>query len=130
IAQKVLSGLPSLQAQMAKTLQQSQMDRDRLLDSIRKAVPGNSEMMAKFAKTLRSATGAPFEFPGSAAFKLYDTYGLPRDFIRDTLRDQEVVLDEAGFERAMAEQQARSKASWKGVHKEAASPVYRKLADT
>jgi alanyl-tRNA synthetase len=68
-------------------------------------------------------------FRGETAFRLYDTYGLPLDFVRDVLHDEGIKLDEATFEQAMAEQQARSKASWKGAHKEAASPVYRKLAD-
>ncbi len=68
--------------------------------------------------------------PGQDVFRLYDTYGLPRDFIDDVTRDAGVKVDWAGFDSAMAEQQARSKASWKGAHKEAASPVYRKLADT
>ncbi|HEV2314606.1 MAG TPA: alanine--tRNA ligase [Candidatus Acidoferrales bacterium] len=67
---------------------------------------------------------------GEYAFRLYDTYGLPLDFIREVLHDEGIKLDEKGFDRAMAEQQARSKASWKGAHKETASPVYRKLADT
>ncbi|MFI5127428.1 MAG: alanine--tRNA ligase-related protein, partial [Candidatus Acidiferrales bacterium] len=62
--------------------------------------------------------------------RLYDTYGLPRDFIEDLARDARFDVDWAGFEKAMAEQQQRSMASWKGTHKEAASPVYRKLADT
>jgi alanyl-tRNA synthetase len=69
-------------------------------------------------------------YRGDKAFRLYDTYGLPLDFIIDTLRDQGIQLDQEGFDRAMEEQQQRSKASWKGAHKEAANPVYRKLADT
>ncbi|HVA16930.1 MAG TPA: alanine--tRNA ligase, partial [Candidatus Dormibacteraeota bacterium] len=67
---------------------------------------------------------------GASAFKFYDTYGLPRDFIEDVARDSGFEVAWAGFDKAMAEQQQRSKASWKGAHKEAASPVYRKLADT
>jgi alanyl-tRNA synthetase len=69
-------------------------------------------------------------YPGDLAFRLYDTYGLPRDFIEDAARDAALQVDWSGFDRAMAEQQQRSKASWKGAHKEAASPVYRKLAET
>ena len=69
-------------------------------------------------------------YPGDKAFRLYDTYGLPRDFIEDLARDAKFDVDWPGFDRAMAEQQQRSKASWKGAHKEAANPVYRKLADT
>jgi alanyl-tRNA synthetase len=69
-------------------------------------------------------------YPGSKAFRLYDTFGLPLDFIQDTLRDQGIAFDQAGFDRAMAEQRERARASWKGVHKEAASPAYSKLAET
>ena len=69
-------------------------------------------------------------YSGEKAFQLYDTYGVPRDFIEDMARDAGIQVDWAGFDKAFAEQQARSKASWKGAHKEAANPVYRKLADT
>jgi alanyl-tRNA synthetase len=69
-------------------------------------------------------------YPGEKAFKLYDTYGLPRDFIEDVLRDAAIETDWAGFDRAMQEQRTRAKASWKGSHKEAANPVYSKLAQS
>ena len=72
----------------------------------------------------------PATYPGANAFRLYDTYGLPLDFIRDVLRDQGVALDEAGFDRAMEEQRTRARASWKGGHKDVAKPAYAKLAET
>jgi len=68
-------------------------------------------------------------YPGEAAFRLYDTYGLPMDFIIDAARDLGVQFDGAGFEKAMQEQRTRARTSWKGVHKEAASPEYAKLAE-
>jgi alanyl-tRNA synthetase len=69
-------------------------------------------------------------YSGEKAFKLYDTFGLPLDFIQDVLRDQGIQIREADFERALDEQRTRAKASWKGAHKEAANPVYAKLAQT
>jgi alanyl-tRNA synthetase len=69
-------------------------------------------------------------YPGEKAFKLYDTYGLPRDFIEDVLRDAAIEADWAGFDRALQEQRTRAKASWKGAHKDAANPVYSKLAQS
>ena len=69
-------------------------------------------------------------YPGANAFRLYDTFGLPRDFIEDVLRDKNLQLDSAGFDRAKEEQQARGRAAWKGVHKDSANPVYAKLAQT
>jgi alanyl-tRNA synthetase len=69
-------------------------------------------------------------YEGDRAFRLYDTFGLPLDFIKDVIRDQGWVLDESGFERAMQEQRERARASWKGGSKQAASPVYRDLSST
>jgi alanyl-tRNA synthetase len=69
--------------------------------------------------------------PGEKAFRLYDTFGLPLDFITDAARDLGVQIDEAGFERAMQEQRTRARASWKGgAGKEAANPSFAKIADT
>jgi alanyl-tRNA synthetase len=69
-------------------------------------------------------------YPGEKAFRLYDTFGLPRDFIEDVLRDSGARVDWAGFDRAMQEQRTRAKASWKGAHKDVANPAYAKLAQT
>ncbi len=69
-------------------------------------------------------------YPGEKAFRLYDTFGLPLDFITDVLRDQGMAFDPTEFDRAMEEQRTRAKASWKGAHKEVAKPVYTQIAGT
>ena len=61
--------------------------------------------------------GVAVQFSGSRAFKLYDTFGLPRDFIEDACRDQGIIFDSAGFDAAMDEQRKRAQASWKGGEK-------------
>ena len=68
-------------------------------------------------------------YPGESAFRLYDTYGLPMDFIIDAARDLGVQFDQSGFEKAMQEQRTRARASWKGVNKETANPAFAKLAE-
>jgi alanyl-tRNA synthetase len=68
-------------------------------------------------------------YDGKKAFKLTDTYGLPRDFIEDACRDRGMIFDELGYENAMEEQRTRARASWKGGAKEAANPAYAKLAE-
>jgi alanyl-tRNA synthetase len=68
--------------------------------------------------------------PGDRAFHLYETYGLPLDFIHDAARDAGVHLDEAGFEAARAEEQSRARASWKGGAQKTASPAFRDLPKT
>jgi len=69
-------------------------------------------------------------YRGEDAFKLYDTFGLPFDFIMDTCRDAGISVDVEGFERAMEAQRERARASWKGGSKQTASPVYRNLQKT
>jgi alanyl-tRNA synthetase len=65
--------------------------------------------------------------PGDEAFKLYDTFGMPLDFIQDATRDRGVIFDQAGFDRALAEQRERARASWKGAAKQTANPAYQQL---
>jgi alanyl-tRNA synthetase len=66
-------------------------------------------------------------YDGRKAFRLYDTYGLPLDFIEDACRDQAISLDQGAFESAMVEQRSRARASWKGGAKQTANPVYQEL---
>jgi alanyl-tRNA synthetase len=70
------------------------------------------------------------KYEGDKAFRLYDTYGLPADFIRDAVRDRGIQFDETGFDKAMEEQRTRARSSWKGAHKETASPAFAKIAET
>jgi alanyl-tRNA synthetase len=85
---------------------------------------------------LTAYVGTPFQakegaYSGEKAFQLYDTYGLPLDFILDSARDLGIPFDQAGFDLAMQEQRTRARASWKGgAGKEAANPAYTKIAET
>jgi len=67
---------------------------------------------------------------GALAFRLYETFGMPLDFMVDAARDAGIPFDMAGFEAAKEEEQARARASWKGGAQKSAAPVYRELAKT
>jgi alanyl-tRNA synthetase len=87
--------------------------------------------LRKLEEELRPLAGkAGAVYSGEHAFRLYDTFGLPSDFIIDAARDLGVSFDEVGFEKAMQEQRTRARASWKGSHKEAANPAFAKFAET
>ncbi len=88
-----------------------------------------SEAVASFTLILRH-TGHPATLSGEKAFKLYDTFGLPRDFIEDACRDQGIDFDAAGFDAAMEEQRHRAQASWKGGAKSSANPEFLKFDRT
>ncbi len=53
------------------------------------------------------------KLPGSAIFKLYDTYGFPVDLTELILKERNHLADISGFESQMAESKARSRKSWK-----------------
>ncbi|MGD0165166.1 MAG: alanine--tRNA ligase [Candidatus Sulfotelmatobacter sp.] len=66
-------------------------------------------------------------YNGANAFKLYDTFGLPLDFMIDATRDRGLEFDHLGFEHAMNQQRERARASWRGAAKQTANPAYQQL---
>jgi len=106
-------------------------DVEHRLEQLESGVRKRAELntVLSFIKEIVPRAGWP-QFPGQAAFRLYDTYGLPRDFIEDVCRDNGFAIDWSGFESAMEEQRRKARASWKGTHKEAANPAYARIAET
>ena len=66
---------------------------------------------------------------GIEAFRLYDTYGLPRDLIEDVCRNAGFEVGWASFEAEMQKQRERARASWKGAEKRTVLPAFRQLAE-
>jgi alanyl-tRNA synthetase len=75
----------------------------------------------------RRFLGKYVTFDGHVAFQIASTYGVPRDFIEDFCRDNDVIFDNKGYEEALAEEQQRARASWKGAAKQTANPAYQQL---
>jgi alanyl-tRNA synthetase len=67
--------------------------------------------------------------PGATAFKLYDTFGFPYDLTEDALRANDIGVDRAGFDSAMAEQKRAARAAWKGSGDKASEELWYDLAD-
>src|SRR5689334_1660407 len=91
---------------------------------------GLKKLEDDFQPLIASKSGRNVQYSGDQAFKLYDTFGLPLDFMVDAARDQGIEFDQAGFDHAMQEQRERARASWKGGAKQTASPIYRDLNKT
>jgi alanyl-tRNA synthetase len=99
-------------------------------DAELRATIGNEEFeryeeLVRIGKTLSYV-----RFPGDTAFDIFQTFGLPPDFMEDAARDAGIGFDWEGFEKAKSEEQARARASWKGGSQKTAAPVYRELAKT
>ena len=66
-------------------------------------LPRLEDVLERAAKTTKVV-------PGDEAFKLYDTIGLPRDFIEDLAGNQGLRFDAEGFDAAMDGQKAKARA--------------------
>ncbi len=86
------------------------------------------EQFVDFAKT--ASRHSQQILKGETAFRYYETFGLPEDFLVDAARDAGFEFDRVGFDRAKAEEQARARASWKGGSQKTASPAFRDLPKT
>jgi alanyl-tRNA synthetase len=67
--------------------------------------------------------------PGTAAFKLYDTYGFPLDLTQDALREKGREVDVQGFDAAMAEQKAKARAAWQGTGAAGDAKIWFEIAE-
>jgi alanyl-tRNA synthetase len=99
------------------------------IDSLNSQTKLQSQEINHLGVFLHSIYSAP-TFPGSAAFRLYETFGMPLDFMTDAARDAGLKFDEEGFYAAKEEEQQRARASWKGGSQKSAAPVYRELPKT
>ena len=68
---------------------------------------GSAQVQAEIERAVASGEAA---LSGPTAFRLYDTYGLPIELIREIAEEERVGVDEPGFERALEEQRSRSRA--------------------
>jgi alanyl-tRNA synthetase len=86
------------------------------------------EEAIRLSKNYGPATASELlKLSGDKAFQLYDTFGMPLDFMQDAARDQGLIFDQPGFDTAMEEQKTRARASWKGAAKQTANAVYQQL---
>ena len=114
-----------------KVAQQEEESFRRTLDK------GLSILEAEMAKLVPEATalgkpatpapgrGRPV-IDGKVAFQLYDTFGFPLDLTRVIAAERGFDVDEAGFDRNMAEQRARSE--WKGSGEQAVTDLHKQIA--
>ena len=70
-----------------------------------------SEGLPKLEAEIAQALNGPHRvLAGESAFRLYDTFGIPYDFIEDTAATQDVRVDREGFEKAMEAQRDKARA--------------------
>jgi alanyl-tRNA synthetase len=104
---------------------------------IERVIRGEEE---RFLSTLASGSGrfneivaelraaGETEIPGSHAFRLYDTHGLPIELTREFATAEGMSIDEAGFAAELEAQRQRGRSAWKGAGDDELNEYYRSLA--
>ncbi|MGC1420868.1 MAG: alanine--tRNA ligase, partial [Terracidiphilus sp.] len=121
-------------SRVARVIEAEEKQFDRVLEvgsqHLDSAIANAKLRSEAFPEDAKYRSGSEPKLPGDEAFHLYETFGLPLDFMVDAARDAGVQFDHEGFEKARAEEQSRARASWKGGSQKSASPVFRDLAKT
>jgi alanyl-tRNA synthetase len=66
--------------------------------------------LPRIEEALDRAAAGPRVVPGEDAFRLYDSLGVPLDFMEDLAGQRGLSIDKEGFERAMEGQRVRARA--------------------
>ncbi len=83
------------------------------------------KMLEDYILDMKERGGDTIE--GEFVFKLYDTFGLPVDVVRDVCKEQGLRYDRAGYEKRRQEQKARSKGAAREEVTERLPEIYRTL---
>lgn len=125
--------LPSLTAEMGAAYPELIRAQPLIAETLEREETKFRQTLDKGLRLLDEATvgmGKGDTLPGEVAFKLYDTYGFPYDLTEDALRTQDIAVDRAGFDAAMAQQKAAARAAWKGSGQKASEEIWFDLAET
>ncbi len=108
---KLVSDLAGVMGDAFPEIAQS---KDRVMAVLKQEEERFGETLEKGMEILESALKADAKrLDGETAFKLSDTYGFPIDLTADIGRERGFAVDMVGFEKAMSEQQERSRAGSK-----------------
>ncbi|KTE20232.1 alanine--tRNA ligase [Sphingopyxis sp. H050] len=125
--------LPSLTAEMGAAYPELIRAQPLIAETLEREETKFRQTLDKGLRLLDEATaqmGKGDTLPGEVAFKLYDTYGFPYDLTEDALRANDISVDRAGFDAAMAQQKAAARAAWKGSGEKASEEIWFDLAES
>ena len=110
---------PDLKEKYDFIQEQVKLEEDRFFKTI-------SSGMQLFNEELKNTKDV---FSGTVAFSLYDTHGFPLDLTEDMLREKDMKVDNATFDKCMDEQKAKAKSAWKGSGDVANDGDFKKILD-
>ncbi|MGE0312572.1 MAG: alanine--tRNA ligase [Lautropia sp.] len=104
----------ALAAEMGDAYPELRRDEARITEVLKAEEARFFETIANGMTLLEQALAAsPAMLDGETAFRLHDTFGFPLDLTADVCRERGIGVDEAGFDRAMAQQREQARAAGK-----------------
>jgi alanyl-tRNA synthetase len=88
-------------------------------EKFRSSVASASRQVQELVESARAQGRS--RLAGEEAFRLYDTFGLPLELVREILEEEGFAFDEEGFRHSLELQRARSRTATKGAQGQAAS---------
>ncbi|MDC3398017.1 alanine--tRNA ligase [Gammaproteobacteria bacterium] len=104
LVQEMESAFPMLSTSQSHIETTIHDEENKFLETLEKGI----EILDKEIKKMTSQV-----IPGEVVFKLHDTFGFPFDLTADIAREQDLTLDQKGFDICMAEQVKNSKSASK-----------------
>ena len=104
LAKEMESAFPMLASNQKQIEEIIHNEEKKFLETLDKGI----EILEKEISNIDSKV-----IPGDVVFKLHDTFGFPFDLTADIAREQDLKLDEAGFNKCMEEQVKNSKSASK-----------------
>jgi alanyl-tRNA synthetase len=118
VVAKMAPAFPELHSEQAAVKRVVLVEEERFAATLKVAL-GEFEKLAPPRKMIAQpgsvqeavdgAVGVLPSLSGAAAFKLYDTYGLPLDMIEELASDRGLAVDRDGFERELEAQRDRAR---------------------
>jgi alanyl-tRNA synthetase len=119
VVERMSGAYPELVGQAKATASVVRAEEERFGTTLKQAFAVFEEVVAK---------GSGKAISGADAFRLYDTYGLPLDFLQELASDRGLTVDNAGFDAEMETQRERARQSSK-MGAVTGDPVYMDLLE-
>ncbi len=105
--------VPSLVEQMGSVYPELTANQEQVERVLEKEEQRFSETLQKGMTVLEACVGKldGLVIPGNTVFLLYDTYGFPVDLTADFARENNLKIDQEGFEKEMESQRERARAA-------------------
>ncbi|MDR3195547.1 MAG: alanine--tRNA ligase [Endomicrobium sp.] len=121
------SAYPELSSKLSNIRSVIKIEEEKFLETLE----SGSEMLSGIMDSYK-AKGVNI-LSGKDIFKLYDTYGFPRDLTREIASENGFGLDETGFKAEQKTAQEKSRAAWDGSGEKDItfySILHKKIGDT